>query len=80
MFGTKFSLVAQMIKHLAAMRETQVRFLVWENPQEKEMAIHSSILTWRIPWVEESCGLQDLWGCEELVRTEQHTFSLSISS
>ena len=44
------------------------------------MAIHSSILTWRIPWVEESCGLQDLWGCEELVRTEQHTFSLSISS
>ena len=60
MFGTKFSLVAQMIKRLAAMRETQVRFLVWENPQEKEMAIHSSTLAWKISWTEEPGRLQSM--------------------
>ena len=47
------SKVAQMVKHLPAMRETQVRFLGWEDPLEKEMAIHSSTLTWKIPWMEE---------------------------
>ena len=60
MFGTKFSLVAQMIKHLAAMQETQVRFLVWENPQEKEMAIHSITLVWKISWTEEPGRLQSM--------------------
>ena len=44
------SLVAQMVKNLPAMLETQVQFLIWENPLEKGMATHSSILTWRIPW------------------------------
>ena len=44
------SLVAQMVKNLPAMLETQVQFLGWENPLEKRMATHSSILTWRIPW------------------------------
>ena len=40
------------------MKETQVRFLDWEDPLEKEMAIHFSILAWVIPWTEEHGGLQ----------------------
>ena len=56
----KASLVAQTIKNLPAMQETQVRFLGWEDPLEKEMAIHSSILTWEIPWTEEPGGLQSM--------------------
>ena len=47
------SLVAQMVKNLLAVQETQVRrpgSLGWEDPLEKEMATHSSILAWRIPW------------------------------
>ena len=51
------SLVAQMVKNLPAMWETQVRSLSWEDPLEKEMATHSSILAWRIPWTEEPGGL-----------------------
>ena len=47
------SLVAQMVKHLPAMRETWVRFLSREDPLEKEMAIHSSTLAWKISWMEE---------------------------
>ena len=43
------SLVAQMVKHLPAMQETRVRFLGWEDPPEKEMAIHSTTLAWKIP-------------------------------
>ena len=46
------SLVAQTVKHLPVMRETRVGSLGWEVPLEKEMATHSSILAWRIPWVE----------------------------
>ena len=46
------SLVAQMVKRLPAMRETWVRSLGWEDPLEKEMATHSSILPWKIPWKE----------------------------
>ena len=45
--------VAQSLKNLPAMQETQVCFLDWEDPLEKEMATHSSILAWRIPWTEE---------------------------
>ena len=45
----KASLVAQMVKHLPAMRETRVRFLGGEDPLEKEMAIHSSTFAWKIP-------------------------------
>ena len=44
------SLVAQMVKNLPAVQETWVRFLGWEEPLEKGMAIHSSILAWKIPW------------------------------
>ena len=50
--------MAQLVKNLHAMRATQVRSLGWEDPLEKEMAIHSSILAWRIPWTEEPGGLQ----------------------
>ena len=51
--------VAQMVKNLLAMRETWVQSLVWEDPLEKGMAIHSSI-AWRIPWTEEPGGLQSM--------------------
>jgi len=50
--------VAQRLKHLPAMRETWVRSLGQEDPLEKEMATHSTILSWRIPWTEEPGGLQ----------------------
>ena len=52
------SLVAQSVKRLPAMQETQVRFLGWEDPLEKEMANHSSVLAWRIPGTAEPGGLQ----------------------
>ena len=56
--------MAQTVKHLPTMRETQVRSLGWEDPLKKEMATHSSVLAWRIPWTEEpgrvqSMGLQE---------------------
>ena len=54
------SLVAQTLKNLPEMQETQVQSLVGEDPLEKEMATHSSILAWRIPWTEESGGLQSM--------------------
>ena len=47
------SLVAQMVKRLSAVQETRVRSLVWEDLLEKEMAAHSSILAWKIPWMVE---------------------------
>ena len=47
------SLVAQMVKHLPAMRETRVRSLGQEDSLEKEIATHSSTLAWKIPWMEE---------------------------
>ena len=47
-----------VVKNLSAMQETQVRSLGQEDPLEKEMATHSSILAWRIPWTEETGGLQ----------------------
>ena len=56
--GMAASLVAQIVKNLSAMRETQVQSLTWEDPLEKEMAIHSSILAWEIPWTEEPGELQ----------------------
>ena len=52
--------VAQRLKRLPAMQETWVRFLGWEDPLEKEMATHSSILAWSIPWTEEPGGLQSM--------------------
>ena len=54
------SLVVQMVKHLPAMQETQVQSLGWEDPQEKGIATHSSILGWKIPRTEEPGGLQTM--------------------
>ena len=50
--------MAQLVKNLPAMQETQVQSLGWENPMEEEMAAHFHILAWEIPWTEESGGLQ----------------------
>ena len=52
------SLVAQRLKHLPVMPEPWVRSLGWEDPLEKEVATYSSILAWRISWMEEPGGLQ----------------------
>ena len=62
------SLLAQLVKNPPAMHETRVRSLGWEDPLEKEMATHSSILAWRIPWTEEPGGLQST-GSPELNMT-----------
>ena len=53
-------LVAQMVKNLPVMQETWIRSLEQEDPLEKEMASHSSILAWRIPWTEEPGRLQSM--------------------
>ena len=54
------SLVAQMVKHLPTMQETQVRFMGGEHPLEEEMATHSRTLAWKIPWMEDPGGLQSM--------------------
>ena len=71
------SLVVQRLKRLPAMWETWVRSLGREDPLEKEMATHSSILAWRIPWTEELGGLQST-GRKELDTTEQLHFHLTL--
>ena len=63
------SLVSQMVKNPPAMQNTQVQSLGQEDPLEKGMATHSSILAWRIPWTEEPGGLQQI-DCEESDETE----------
>ena len=62
---TRASLVAQTVKNLPLMQEAQVPSLGWEDPLEKEMAPHSNILTWRIPWTEKPGGLYGPWGRKE---------------
>ena len=57
---TRPSLEAQVIKNPCAMQETWVQSLSEENPLEKEMETHSSVLAWRIPWTEEPGGLQSM--------------------
>ena len=54
------TLIAQLLKNLPAVQETWVQFLDWEDPLEKEMATHSSILAWRVPWTEEPGRLQSM--------------------
>ena len=54
------SLVAQTVRSLPAVQETCVRSLGWEDPLEKEMTTHSSILAWKIPWTEEPSRLQSM--------------------
>ena len=65
-------IVAQLVKNLPAVQETQVWFLGWEDPLEKEMATHSSILAWKISWTE-GCSP---WGRKELGTTERLTLTL----
>ena len=60
LFSQSSSLVAQMVKNLPAMQETWVQSLGQEDPLEKGMATHSSILAWRIPWTELPGGLQSM--------------------
>jgi len=54
------SLVAQIVKNLPAMQETHIQSLGWEDPLEKELATHSSVLAWRSPWTEEFGRLQSM--------------------
>ena len=61
--------MAQTVKHLLTMRETQVQSLGWKEPLEKEMATHSSILAWKIPWMEEPVRLQSMGVTKELDMT-----------
>ena len=69
------SLVAQMVKCPPTMRETQVQSLGWEDLLEKEMATHSSIPAWRIPWMEEADRLQSMGS--QRVGLSDFTFFLS---
>ena len=71
--NNKASLVAQMVQRLSAMLETRVLSLGWEDPLEKEMATHSNILAWKIPWTEEP-GYNP-WGCKESDVTERLDFT-----
>ena len=75
------------IKRLHAMHETRVRFLSWEDPLEKEMATHSSIRAWRIPWTEEPGGLQSTGlqsrtqlSTKHTQRTQTHTHTLVVKT
>ena len=73
------SLVAQRLKRLTAMRETWVQSLGQEDPLEKEMATYSSILAWRIPWMEEPGGLQST-GSQRVRHDWATSLSLSLHS
>ena len=68
------SLATQMVKRLPTMRKTRVRPLGWEDPLEKEMATHSSILAWKIPWTEEPGRLQSM-GLQRVRHDEQVDFT-----
>ena len=67
--------MAQTVKNLPAMQETQLRSLGWKDPLEEEMATHSSILAWRIPWTEEPGRFQPL-GLQKLEHdlATEHTY------
>ena len=67
-YREKTSLVAQSVKNLPTVQESWVQSLGWKDPLEKEMATHSSILAWKIPWTEEPGGLQSM-GLQELDTT-----------
>ena len=62
-----------MVQNQPAIQETLVLSLDQEDPLDKEMKTHTSILAWEIPWTEEPGGLRGLWGCKELDITEQLT-------
>ena len=62
--------MAQRVKNLPAMQETQVLSLGWEDPLEKGVATHSSILAWEIPWTEEPGALQPMGSQSQTRRTD----------
>ena len=64
-----------MVKRLSTMRETWVWSLDWEDPLEKEMAVHSSTITWKIPWTEEPPGLQSMGVAKSQTRLSDFTFT-----
>ena len=64
------SLVAQLVKNPCVMQETPVQSLVWDDPLEEGLTTHSSILAWRIPWIEEPSGLQSMG-----LQTVRHNWS-----
>ena len=66
-----------MVKHLPTMRETRVQYLGRENLLEKEMATHSSILAWKIPWMEEPSGLQSTGVAKSQTRLSEFTHSVN---
>ena len=72
------SLVTQTVKDPPAMQGTHVPSLGWEDPLEKAIAIHSSVLSCRIPWTEEPCGLQSI-GLQRVKLTEQLALSVYIN-
>ena len=71
--------MAQRVKSLPTVQETQVLSLGWEDPLEEDIATHSSILAWRVPWTEELGGYSP-WGCKESDMTERLTLSLTLLS
>ena len=77
-FAAPASLVAQRLKRLPGMQETQVQPLSWEDPLEKEMAAHSSTLAWRIPWGRSLVGYSP-WGRKESDTTKRlHSLTQSL--
>ena len=70
----RVTLVAQRLKRLPAIQETRVQSLRWEDPLAKEMATHSSILAWRIPWTEEPGGLKS-----KGLQRVRHNWTTSVS-
>ena len=72
------SLVAQMVKRLSTMQETRVRSLGWEDPLEKEMAIHFSTIAWKIPRTEEPGRLQSM-GSQKVGHDLRTSLSLIVS-
>ena len=70
------ALVAQTVRNLPAMQETRVQSLGWEDPLEEEMATHSIILAWEIPWTEEPGKLQSMgWQESDTTENSNHIFS-----
>ena len=71
-------LVAQTVKNLPAMQETRVQSLGQEDPLEKRMATHSSVLAWEIPWTEEPGGLQFVGSQSQTRLTNTHVYPYNI--
>ena len=72
--------MAQTVKRLSTMRETRVRSLGWEDPLEKEMAIHSSTLAWKIPRTEEPGRLQSMGSPKSWTRLSNFTFTFFLKN